>query len=320
MAEPASPTPQGDLMWILAVFLVVGLLWFYSGGPKAKPLSNQSYPETYTHSNDQEIFGKNETTNGDNVVNIGKTIKEIERDLARLEEEVKRAQEAKESSSLKGIALIDTATAARSDPNEEYVRIRISSSAKNRVMVSGWELYSPMTGKSRTIGYVATKPKIGEPDIMVPIYAYPGDTIIVSTGRSPIGISFRTNICSGYLSQFQTFTPRLPGNCPLPRDEASFLQTNFALSENCLNFLRSVGRCQTYTKSFPSDVENNCQIFVQSNLNYNACVDNHIGDPSFPGKEWRVYIGETSELWRNKNEVIKLLDIESKTIDVDSYR
>lgn len=310
--------PKSDLLWVLGIFIVIGVMWFVSGGPQKNAGDKKS--ESFEN---QSIFGDNSSQgtvkNDGTIPSIQDEIKDIEKELERLKREVAEAQAKKEESPLKGSAFIDTAKASNIGPNNEYVRVRISSSVKDRILITGWELYSPMTGRGARIGNGVAIPKIGGSNVERPILASPGDTIFVSTGRSPIGISFRTNMCSGYLSQFQTFNPKLSRSCPRADEEASFLQTDKALSKNCLDFLRTIPTCQVYTKSYPTNIENECRIFVDSNMNYNACVNNHLGDTEFPDNDWYVYLNEDIDLWRNEVEAIKLLDSDGKTIDVDSY-
>ena len=54
-------------------------------------------------------------------------------------------------------------------------------------------------------------------------------------------------------------------------------------------------------------------------FNYNGCVDAHKNDADFMGNTWRVYLGRSSSMWRTKNELVKLLDKDGKTVDAFSY-
>ena len=54
-------------------------------------------------------------------------------------------------------------------------------------------------------------------------------------------------------------------------------------------------------------------------LNYNGCVAAHKNDADFEGNTWRIYLGRYFSMWRTQHEVVKLLDINSKTVDAFSY-
>ena len=54
-------------------------------------------------------------------------------------------------------------------------------------------------------------------------------------------------------------------------------------------------------------------------LNYNGWVAAHQNDTDFKGDTWRAYLGRTTPLWRTKNEIVRLFDINRKTVDAFSY-
>lgn len=310
MADSKGPTssPVNDLWWILAVFIGFGVLWFISGGATT---TNQN--EVKSGNQNQSEVKEDEPKN---TIEIAEDIKDIESKLARIQEEINDLLEEGKRSPLYGKISIST-SGRDNNLNEEYVRLRISSSFNDKVPVTGLTLYSPLTGKSAVIGPAVEIPRVGKPNQPVTVMASPGDTIYVLTGTSPLGISFRTNLCTGYLAQYQTFEPSLREECPAGDDEAKFLQVESALGNACMEKLDDLPRCEIIPESKITG-DTNCSNFATSNLNYNACVSNHFGDTEFPGTEWRVYLNATTELWRNDDDIIELLDANNKIIDTVS--
>jgi hypothetical protein len=147
----------------------------------------------------------------------------------------------------------------------------------------------------------------------------PGERATVISGQSPIGASFRENKCIGYFSTFQKFSPTLPQNCPSPSDElASAYGTGYIRDAACIDYVNKLSRCQVVL-SPPVTISGACQSFVVKYLNYNGCVDAHKNDPDFLGNTWRIYLGRSSSMWRTKHELVKLLDVNGKTVDAFSY-
>jgi len=148
----------------------------------------------------------------------------------------------------------------------------------------------------------------------------PGEKAIIVTGRSPKGVSFRLNICTGYFSQFQNFTPSLPKQCPLQRDEDYPTGPN-GVTDICIDYLESIGRCETNVGSLPLLLASDpvCQEYISLNVHYGGCVNIHKNDSDFYKSEWRIFLGRGNALWKDRRETILLVDEEGKTVDSMSY-
>jgi len=206
-----------------------------------------------------------------------------------------------------------------SDPKNEYLEISISSRSTVPVNLSEWTLASDASGRSIHIPKGTEVPTSGVVNAAQNIVLSPGDRAIVSSGQSPIGASFRENKCIGYFSTFQTFSPSLPQNCPRPSDElASFYGSGYLSDASCIDYVNKLSRCQV-TLTPPVNASGACQRFIVKYLNYNGCVDAHKNDADFKGTTWRIYLGRTTSLWRTNHEIVKLLDINGKTVDAFSY-
>jgi hypothetical protein len=126
-------------------------------------------------------------------------------------------------------------------------------------------------------------------------------------------------MCTGYLDQFQKFTPDLRQECPEPLIELSQSKSPAAQEESCQDFVRTLPRCRVHKDSFPSTVSASCKAFVTQDLNYNSCAQRNEKSEGFLKNEWRLFLEKTSELWKNKQEVIKLFDTSSETVDAITY-
>jgi hypothetical protein len=105
-----------------------------------------------------------------------------------------------------GISISNT-----SNPNTEYLTISLSPPDNQPVVVTGWNLAG--TKYKLTLGNASPLPTQGVINDEVPIVISKQSTIIVSTGHSPIGVSFRENKCTGILGLYQTYTPPLTPSC-----------------------------------------------------------------------------------------------------------
>ena len=206
-----------------------------------------------------------------------------------------------------------------SNPGNEYVQLSVAQNAGVPVDITGWTIESEATGNASIIPKGTEIPTSGIVNAAQDIVLTPGTRVILISGQSPIGASFRENKCIGYFSTFQKFSPSLPQNCPVPSDELlSFYGSDYIRDASCITYVKTLPRCQI-ALSPPVTISGTCQSFAVKYLNYNGCVDAHKNDTDFMGTTWRVYLGRTTPLWRTKNELVKLLDASGKTVDAFSY-
>lgn len=210
-----------------------------------------------------------------------------------------------------------TSGARASDPEEEYVTIRLSSSAQSGVSVTGWQLKSEVSGASLIIPSGVEVLRMGSVNQASAIMLAPGEDAVITTGRSPAGSSFQENICTGYLDQFQAYTPSLESSCPVPLAEFDDYFENEG-DEECENFVRSIDYCSTDV-DMPSEVSSTCERFVEERLTYTGCVRAHEKDADFSIPVWRVFAGGRTTLWGDDRDVIQLIDASGKIVDVLSY-
>jgi len=101
-----------------------------------------------------------------------------------------------------------------------------------------------------------------------------GDKALIATGRSPIGVSFKENICSGYIGNLQTFTPHLSTSCPTSEDMAR--NTGVDIDTACTNALRAIPACTTYVRPAPEGVSESCAAFIQKSIRLCSCLSRRI--------------------------------------------
>ena len=225
-------------------------------------------------------------------------------------------------SPLKGqVRVISAGGASSDDPDTEYVTLRASGDTS--IDITGWRLVSGASGRSMRIPEGTALPRSGRVNETGRIVLNPGDEVIVVTGESPIGVSFKENRCVGYLTRRQDFTPSIQNRCPSAYEEfEQHYAGNDLRDDKCYDLVRSTSSCET-----PSDrgMSRACINLIDDYLTYNGCVEHHRNDPDFPGDTWRVYLeyensrGRADEFWKSSRDAVKLLDSEGKTVDLYTY-
>ena len=200
----------------------------------------------------------------------------------------------------------------------EYLTIRVGINHSGKTLLSGWELRSTPTGRSVTIPKAVILPFSGQTNSENFLFVEPGDVIHISSGRSPIGYSFRVNKCTGYFEQNQDFAPTLPIDCPRPIDE-KLPEPPDHLSDSCMDFLERTPRCTVPRTPTAAEVPYSCAKYVAENINYNKCIEKHKDDPDFYKKEWRVYLNYDEKLWKDRREIIRLFDLTKNVVETLTY-
>lgn len=302
----------GDFIFFLGIFLLFFFVWVASGGP-SRPISFQGpflTPITGPGAG-ANAYGSTATSisTGINMGGWGVNVSGGNGSEGLVPG----------TSSFTGTVSIirDTSGASRRDEDEEYLVLSVSPLAQSSVSAAGWKLVSQKTGRGASFPQGTEDPRSGRVNILAPITLKPGDFATVSSGRSPVGVSFRENKCTGYFEGRQNFHPSLTQSCPTPYQEYSRFY-NGGVDSNCADYVRTIAYCSTETNA-PSNVSDSCEAFVEDYLNYNGCVGAHENESGFYGASWRIFLGSGNELWRSERETILLLDAQGKTIDSLSY-
>lgn len=205
------------------------------------------------------------------------------------------------------------------DEMQEYVVLTVTDRANASIDITGFALASGKYKERTLIPYGVETLLIGQTQSAERIIARPGDRIIVVSGKSPAGSSFRENICTGYLAQYQKFTPSLSGSCPGGGKEFERFYTGPSLDANlCRDHVSSIQSCQ-YDSYVPRQLPAACKQFVDQYLHHNGCVAAHKNDSDFSGDTWRVYLGKPRTLYADTYETVRLLDASGRVVDVYAY-
>jgi hypothetical protein len=239
---------------------------------------------------------------------------------------------------------------ARSAYQSYLEYITLTNRSKQAMDITGWKLKSDLENRTYyingslqkvpgQIAYVPTGTKFISPtgaSVMQDIVLNPGEKAIITTGsigsRLPYQIvSFKENICSGYLENMPeyNFTPALSRQCPKPANEAGLEN----LDPDCRDFVEGLSSCKVpdFTPknkrggTCPSCVNkvtlsSMCYAYVKEHFSYKGCIANHKNDTNFELKTWRVFLGQKSEMWAKKDEVISVFDQLNKLVTSLSYK
>lgn len=305
MADKPAPASFSPFFILLAIIVA---LWAFGGG---------------TNLNNSGDGGANGNSNYKAPANL----KGIENEIIRIGDETKELQKEVERKNLIGPLsqlyekiTLDSGNATSDKVDQEYLQIYVSNDAPINTLLSGMALSSGMTGRGAVIPWGLYQVAPNKKNVSEPIKVNPGDTIYVSSGKSPLGFSFRVNKCLGYLSEIQEFTPYLSTDCPAPKDERP-PHVELQYREACLDYIDNLSSCQrpNLDQETAAEIGPTCTNFVLSKFNYNSCFVNHQYDPGFYEPEWRVYLSLPVEIWDSSHEFIKLLDLNRKTVDFIEY-
>ena len=248
--------------------------------------------------------------------------------IAALEEEYERLSLAASESRTFGnasvharaISLVADLGGVRADnAQDEYLQIVADSRNTASVDIAGWSLESALSGLRVYIPGGSSAFLMGTANTMGPITLDPGGLAIVSSAVSPVGISFRENACTGYLSQFQSFSPPLSSECSAPSSILPLTEENLrTYGDGCFDIVNSLQSCE-FPRELPDTLYPSCRAFLADRLSYNGCVQQNRNRSAFQKNMWRVYLGRTTSLWRTQREIVRLTDITGKTVDAFSY-
>jgi len=209
------------------------------------------------------------------------------------------------------------------DPSNQFIVLTPRLKANETVDITGWKLQSERTGYYATIPKAALLPfpyTHAESDVVLGYI----DVVYIVKGFSPIGISFRSNKCTGYFEENRTFVPSLPTDCPLPiKEDLPTFSSNIERNDECVELIDDLPRCRThgteYTRLLPDTVTNSCKTYITTQINYNACVANHFSDTDFPGHEYWLYLNRFGTFWPTKRDKIILYDGNGLEVDSINY-
>ena len=218
------------------------------------------------------------------------------------------------------IVFLDRVTGVKEErPEREYVALLVANNLQQPLEITGWKLFD----RSEKVSYKLPRAirVLGSDDIQATavVKVNAGDLVIISSGSSPAGTSFRINKCSGYRSQFKTFIPSIKTNCPTASDEFSTLRTVPYTDNQCYAIVERLSTCRAVTQ-IPSTVTRECREFLENVATERGCVKRHRNDRDFFHGEWRLFLESKKELWKNRDNILYLLDDKNRLVTTLVYR
>lgn len=317
---------HGHYGWLIWALVALGVIWAWNGGIYRPSAHEGAYIKPAAPLDTGEAYGVyyagTPTSNKNETLNLpegpANFVREAEGIVTSLFAQSKAAAIIHSKTLAAHGIYIDGVGGARSeDPAKEYVRLVVDPLAQNPVQLSGLMLESPSMTAGIAIPRGSGLPILGTSGAPGDIILSRGDRAIITTGESPIGESFKVNECSGYLAQFQDYTPDLRRACPLPETELA--AAGLGKDSTCAAFVENIPRCDVYRGALPENLSASCKTFVSERLTYNGCVATHRYDTDFYSNEWRVFLGQQSELWKGGNEIIELFDTRGNLLDALAF-
>lgn len=196
-------------------------------------------------------------------------------------------------------------------PGREYITISINRENLSYLYISDWSLVNSQ-GERFSLGEASYVPLRGKVNDKNDIIVNAGDLVVVNSGASPIGVSFRENICSGYFEQFQNFSPPIKRSCPDFEDRVE------EIGDVCEAYVEAIPECESVVDPLPAYLSGQCARFIQTEITYNSCVETFRDSPGFKGNIWRIYLDEETQIWP-EDGTITLLDSKGRVVDQEEY-
>ncbi|MCE9541664.1 hypothetical protein K8R03_03885, partial [Candidatus Kaiserbacteria bacterium] len=201
----------------------------------------------------------------------------------------------------------------------EYVTLTASADNAGSIDISGWSLQSAVTGKRIYIPLAASPYVLGIVNRVSDALLSPGASAIITSGISPVGVSFRETLCTGYLNQTQSFSPALSNSCPSRDRVLPYNADNLArFGADCFDYIQTMPQCD-FPKSLPSSLSPSCRALLSTAFSYNGCVNMFQSSQDFALSSWRMYAGFTTELWGNSHDILRLSDGQGRIVTTVSY-
>lgn len=195
------------------------------------------------------------------------------------------------------------------------ITLRTSISSNESIDITGWTIKSNSERLEIRQGVDKYHPSLHYS--LSNITLKRSDKVLIRQGKSLFGnnVSFRPNICFGYLKPFYNFEISVPSSCP---DRPTLGMVGY-LRPTCQEFILDEVRTSSCTISDMTSIQGDseCLSFIDNIYNYDACYDLHSKESDFDKKEWHVYIDRS--FGNYLHDTIKLLDEDGRLVDSYIY-
>jgi len=193
--------------------------------------------------------------------------------------------------------------------NPEQINLSAVYSESGSIDITGWKIKSSQRGEI-VIGRGLALPQFNS--FSSDIRLKSGDPAEIIAGISPLLSSFQINSCFGWLNNVYNIDSSL-NYCPLV--QISNL-AGFGLDSACQNLILNSGSCRQPSDTILNNYSRECRIWIEYNLNYNACVEKHMNESDFY-KGWQIYTGNNNLFFDQLHDRVELRD--QAGLLVDSY-
>ena len=195
--------------------------------------------------------------------------------------------------------------------NPGQINLSASFSDGGSIDITGWKIKSIQRGET-VIGRGLALPQFNS--FSSDIRLKSGDSVKIIAGISPLLSSFQINSCFGWLNSVYNIDSSL-NYCPLI--QISNL-TGFGLDSACQNLILNSGSCRAPSDTVLNNYSRECRIWVEHNLNYNACVEKHMNESDFY-KGWQIYTGNNNLFFDQLHDRVELRDQAGLLVDSNEY-
>lgn len=316
------------LKWVgAAMILSLIALWLWQGGYWKiaeyaqiipNPLASSTDDRLFQLPGQPQFFEVPDTTSGEDEMEYGAADYENPSDALYADESFGPRPDT-ERSPYAGFVELQIGAAQSDNANDEYVVIRASQFVTVPIPVSGWTIRSALTGLYATVPLAASPFYQGVVNSVGSITLSNGDVVLLGSGPSPVGVSFRETTCTGYLSQVQRFSPPLANACSRP----SILLTRTTAKEaelgsSCFDLIERLPQC-TFPTIVQRDISSACRTLLTDTLSYTGCMRSYTSGNIKNLNTWRAYQSSAYELWGNSRDILVLFDGQGRLVTTLNY-
>lgn len=202
---------------------------------------------------------------------------------------------------------------------QEYAIIRngnFFNRSEAPVSLHGWTVESRKSGKIK----IPDAEEIPLIDAATqPIMLSSGGEIIITSGVTTFGRSFRENACTDYFSQNHSFTPSLESCSPIPFDSRNLFDRGY--NSECVDFVKNIPRCRIPTIPYEKSarIGNGCIEHIIDTYGYAGCIARFRDDKTFFKNIWRVFLNQPASLFDTLHDRVILRDNNGLIVDEFEY-
>lgn len=189
------------------------------------------------------------------------------------------------------------------------ISLSAAYSQNGSIDITGWKIKSLQRGET-IIGKGLALPQFSS--FLSDVRINSGHSVKIIAGTSPLLSDFQINGCFGWLNGVYNIDSSL-NYCPLV--QLSDL-TGFGLDSACQDLILNSGSCRAPADTVLNSYSRECRLWVEQNLNYNACVKKHMTESDFY-KGWQIYTGNNNLFFDPLHDRLELRD--QAGLLVDSY-